>query len=219
MEQQLTDRLGAWDPTSGVSYLIEANERAARRVAKLEVNRLRRPQAATVPVRVSIHFDPKGEQPHAYSVRGTSEIRWALQLEEYSLWAALVADRVFEHEYFCHLLPINTHLSIDVREGFLDGVLQYEHALQATADTEEALAESRWNYALHKFRDDLWDHFSEAPDENHWKLRNLAQNPQGKDKSYWPLVASILDHPDGAAGAKEVKDALFRMAGIRESGA
>jgi hypothetical protein len=211
IQRELEKSLAAWNPNFGLDYLVEANGRASRRVAQMEVQKLGRQQAETVPVLLLIEYDPKSEQQHASSVRGTSEIRWRLQLEEYSLWGALIADRVFEHEYFCHLLPVNTHLSAEIREGFLDGVLQFQHSLCTTTGADEALAESRWNYALHRFRDDLWDHFDETLDEDQLKLRNLGQSPKRRGSNYWRLVGTVFDCPEGAAEAQQLKEMLLRL--------
>lgn len=211
MERDLKKGLVAWTPISGMNYLIDANVRAADRVTQMEVQKLGRQQAETVPVGLSIEYDPKSERSHASSVRGTREIQWVFQLEDYSLWGALVADRVFEHEYFCHLLPVNTHLALEVREGFLDGVLQFQHSLLATTGSPEAVAESRWNYALHRFRDDLWDHFGDAADEDYLKLRNLGQSPRRSGAQYWRLVGVVINSQDGTDEARQVKEMLLRL--------
>ena len=175
----------------------------------MEVQNLGRHNGETVPVRLSIQYDPKGGQAHASSVRGTREIRWAFQLEKYSLWAALVADRIFEHEYFCHLLPVNTHLAAEIREGFLDGVLQFEHLRRTTTTTPAAVAESRWNYALHRFRADAIHHFEATDDEDYLKLRNLGQSQLQLGPQYWPLVSSVIDCPDSADQSEGLREKLI----------
>ena len=211
MEQELDKSLAAWKPDFGLDYLLAANQRAASWVAQMEVHLLGRRQAETLPVQLFIHYDPEGKQSHAASVRGRSEIRWAFQLEEYSLWGALVADRIFEHEYFCHLLPVNTYLAPEIREGYLDGVLQLRHSrLTATLSPDNALAESRWNYALHRFRDDLFGHFDEIAGEDLEKLRNLGQTPRQAGRLYWQRVSEVIDYRDGFRAAEELRVKLLR---------
>jgi hypothetical protein len=210
VQQKLSSRLAAWKPNYSLTYLAGANALAIDWVNGLEVRRLGKPHPELAAVPILVVFDAKGEQRHASSVRGASEIRWALQMEPYTLWGCLVADRVFEHEYFCHLLPVNTFLGTEVREGFLDGVLQYEHAGQAAPGNASRLAESRWNYALHRFCEDLLAHFSRVTDDQCLTLRNLAQNPRGiKPTQYWEIVSRVLSYPDGKGRAKELRDDLL----------
>ena len=212
LDHELGVRLVKADPDLGLEYLAEANERAALSVAHLETQRLKRKRAETVPVRVAVEFDPDNRHHHAQSVRGTAEVRWAFQLADYCLWAALVADRVFEHEYFCHLLPINTYLSLDVREGFLHGVLQHEHSLRAAGGTNAAFEEGRWNYALQRFWDRLLSQFRSVADENQWVLRILGERPAMAKERYWKIVSIVVGVLEGSEAAAEVRSKLLEMA-------
>jgi hypothetical protein len=210
LDHELAIRLVKADPDLALAYLAEANERAALSIARIEIQRLKRMQAETVPLKVVVEFDPDNRQHHAQSVRGRAEVRWAFQIADYCLWAALVVDRVFEHEYFCHLLPINTHLFLDVREGFLHGGLQREHSLRAAGGTDAKVEEGRWNYALQRFWDTLLSRFKSVADENQWALRHLGERVA--QVHHWEVFSYVLGQAEGPDEAAEVRSHLLEMA-------
>ncbi len=201
------------NPDHPLSYLQRSNKAAATHVSTVITRHIPACKFSGGK-ELLIHFDPKGEQYCASSARPSDLIRWAFQCQSHSLWGALVADRVLAHEYFCHLLPVNTFLSSAVREGFLDGVLHALVSFQKSHQSDPATtdyAETRLDFALHKFRLDLTQHYSIVSGYDGWALRNLAGKlTLGSPNRLWEYVGKVLSTLDGSTHAHEIESSLLR---------
>jgi hypothetical protein len=105
-------------------YLEEANARAHQRIRSL-LNRFEVEDdlLAAEPAMVKISWDEHNVRSSASSSRTSGEISWTFQHAARTLWAALAAESVLQHEYLSHLAPRNLALSIHVRDGWLVEVL------------------------------------------------------------------------------------------------
>lgn len=203
LEESLELLQGA--PTYALNYLMLGNILALDSVARMW--NIGDSLRETIGRPLLVRFDPKGEDQHAAAWRDAEHIVWSFQLRKHALWGALVLNRILEHEYFCHVMPVNRSLSTDVREGFLDRVLQLEHAgmPQAGAPTSASIEEGRWSFMLQKFRGELMRHFAEQEGERRWRLRNLAEGMWLKRRDFCRVLTfEILRIEDGNQTAKFV---------------
>lgn len=86
------------------------------------------------PVDFSIVWDPSCDYYCAGTTRADRRIVWAHQPVQHGLYAALIPELVFAHEYFSHLTPRNPRLSRTVTEVWLVDALKRQVSQSAGAD-------------------------------------------------------------------------------------
>ena len=217
-------RIGTWvaamhaQKQHSTQYLKWANHSGFRSAEHLAAHQIRLLRVFTLKP-LWVRFDPKGEENHASAYRSAGVVHWAFQVQKHSFWGVLVADKVLEHEYFCHMLPINSFLSSEIREGFLDRVLELEHASAALVETTEGYVESRWSFVLQRFRNELSRHFSESASFLQWQFRNLAQALRILNRHcYWRLLREILNAEDDLDLARAIESALRALCDYQVQG-
>jgi hypothetical protein len=110
--------------TSIVGYLDQANELGHGMVRKLLKKHGADKLLAPSPTAVEVFYDGAGQNYCAGSSIWTNRIRVAYQSVPHALLGTVIADLVFAHEYFSHLVPRNKHLNSTVREQWLVAALR-----------------------------------------------------------------------------------------------
>jgi hypothetical protein len=190
----------------GTNILWDANIRAERWIR----NRIL-PHVDSTPFGVAplvIDFDEAGTQFCASSLRLVWEIHWTLQPFEHSLFGAMVASRVLEHEYFSHLLPRNQHLSKGVREVWLVETLEEEHRNDTFSSSQDVADMKLQSW----FRLLLEQHFNQKGQVDHLSLQDFEEVAvRIRRKSlpdFWKMTAEILSLRNNKRAAEIVDRGL-----------
>jgi hypothetical protein len=134
---------------------------------------------------------------------------------DYSLYGALVAELILEHEYFSHLLPLNEHFSNGVCETWLLVALRDEHRDTDTDREQHLIDQFLWE----KFRFDLSRHFDKRDIELYGPLglEGLASRMRfHAPVLFWEFTLEILrtkNHLAFAHKVDELFEQLLRMPG------
>jgi hypothetical protein len=103
----------------GLTYLKEANQEGHKIAKSILAKHGIEGLLATSPVFLEVFYDGTGQEYCAGSSAVSKMIRWAYQPLQHALAGALIADRIFAHEYLSHLAPKNNHLDPTIREQWL----------------------------------------------------------------------------------------------------
>ena len=189
----------------GTNILWDANIRAERWIRSRIL-----PHVDATPFSVAplvIDFDEAGTQFCASSLRLVWQIHWTLQPFEHSLFGAMVASRVLEHEYFSHLLPRNQHLSKGVREVWLMETLEEEHRNDAVQDVADMKLQA-W------FRLLLEQHFIQIGHINQFSLQDFEEVAvrirRKSPTDFWKMTAEILSLRNNKRAA-DIVDGVLKL--------
>ncbi len=205
-------------PSGSLGYLVCLNHRAHAWIQTLLSAHQLEAFLSPAPAPVRVDYDPNVWQYCVSSVRTENLIQWSFQPVQHSLWAALGAERVFEHEYFSHLVPRNEFLSDLVREGWLVEALADEHR-NADKDREQSKADQViWNQLTRQ----LAKHAENLPEHIRAKLQPLVTHASSfrtianrvrlcSEAAFWNITREILRMSRGQAPASQVDHLLWEL--------
>jgi len=196
IEHDLTIQANAGNPHFAENFLHAANLRAAEWISEYILPKVGRPTVAPAPLHVS--YDQKAERFCASSSRLAGTIGWILQPCKHTFYAALICERVLEHEYLSHLLPGNLKLSKGIREVWLMETLEEEHRNDEYIALNRRLAlMTIWSW----FRIELENHFvrnSIVDLAIFTGVEDLATRIRRRSlPSFWKMTAEIINLSDG----------------------
>ncbi|WP_263385814.1 hypothetical protein [Granulicella arctica] len=194
--------------TGGESRLEESRKAAVDWIRALGNRRGLTDLANAVEYRIRVHYDAKGDDYCASSSLIENEIGWSLQLVERALYAALILEMLFEHEYLSHMLPRNLYLSKNVREIWLSAALYWEFVNHSGDRSSKHVQEFLWE----KFRRELNMHFDPKNQAffGPWKIDKLAERIYfSSPEIFWDITGAILECSDCRQNADTV-DLFFK---------
>jgi hypothetical protein len=193
----------------GLEILWDANLRAARWIERAILPHL--PDLAFAIAPIVIDFDEPGSQFCASSSPLLWEIHWTLQPVPHSLFGAMVVPRILQHEYVCHLMPRNHHLSSGVREVFLVEGMREESRNDPRLNPRDRESDEKlegWFRILlqqHSYRLGL---SSRAETRNFESVALLVRRKSQAD--FWKMTAEIVAGP-GSAPEAAVIDRVLKI--------
>jgi len=169
------------------------------------------------PAEFSILFDEDASYYCAATTRADKRIRWAHQPVEHALYAALVPELVFAHEYFSHLAPANRWLSRAMTEAWL------VEGLMLTLEHDVGAGLSPW-------RKQVWGRLRDAlvsprtspaavvERVGFWGVARFAAALHGRSSdAFWRLTRIILTAPDQKPRAEELDSLMVKLIGRRRA--
>jgi hypothetical protein len=162
------------------------------------------------PAVLSIAWDPNASYYCAATTRADRRIRWAHQPVAHGLYAALVPELVFAHEYFSHLAPRSRQLSLTMMEVWLVEAL--------LLSLEQSLpVERRWEIVVwRRLRGALTEArvpssaSAEVARSGYYGVGEFALLLFGRSPdAFWRLTQLVLTGPDSAAD--ELDDVLLQL--------
>jgi len=187
-----------------LSYLEEANERAHQRIRSL-LDRLGAGDLLSAePAQVILLWDRNNKKAAASTSRSSGEISWTIQHADRTLWAALAAEPVLQHEYLSHLAPRDPSLSSGIQEGWLVEVLLIALSDSGPAGIADEFCFKRLQTLLEKL--ELGNPYLSGPRD----FQPLALVMFGRNNGlFWRFTREVLEMEPKQEGAKQV-DEVFR---------
>lgn len=192
----------------GTDILWDANIRAENWIRNRILPHMDSTEFAIAPL--VIDFDEAGTQFCASSSPLLREIHWTLHPFEHSLFGAMVAPRVLEHEYVSHLIPRNQYLSKGVREVWLVETLEEEHRNDTLPRSQSATDNKLQGW----FRLLLEQHFIRNGRVSQVSLQDFEQAAvrvrRKSEPDFWKMSSEILNLRNSALAAEDV-DRLLKI--------
>ena len=189
----------------GTDILWDANIRAENWIRNRILPHMDSTEFAIAPL--VIDFDEAGTQFCASSSPLLREIHWTLHPFEHSLFGAMVAPRVLEHEYVSHLIPRNQYLSKGVREVWLVETFEEEHRNDTAQDVAEMKLQT-W------FRLLLEQHFIQIGHINQFSVQDFEEVAvrirRKSPPDFWKMTSEILSLRNSKRAA-EIVDRVLKM--------
>lgn len=207
--------------TSGLlDYLVRLNHRAHAWIHTLLSAHQLGALLSPAPAPLRVDYDENALQYCFSTARTEYVIQWSFQPVQHSVWAALGAERAFEHEYFSHLVPRNELLSDLVREGWLVEALADEHR-----NTDKDREQSKADYLVsNQLTRELAKHVENLPENMEnikaklqqlvtaFSFRTLANRVRScSEIAFWKITRDTLRMPCSEDGARLVDDLFWKL--------